>query len=195
VYGNGTLVTQLTIFRGSGFSFANDPDFMHVSTSAKYWDEANEKFYKKYKGLDDKHKEWANLVIEGKPLVGPLGRFWPIKMATDYKGNLVIPWTLLANYPTQGTGTDVMTIARVSFMNRLKKLKLDSVKLVSSVHDSIVVDSPAEHLHLVAIMFHEVFRDLQANIKKLFGYEWKVPLACEVKYGPNMKDMEKYELT
>lgn len=80
-------------------------------------------------------------------------------------------------------------------MNRLKKLKLDSVKLVSSVHDSIVVDSPAEHLHLIATMFHEVFRDLQANIKKLFGYEWKVPLACEVKYGPNMKDMEKYELT
>lgn len=184
-----------TIFRGSGFSFANDPDFMHVSTSAKYWDEANEKFYKKYKGLDDKHKEWANLVIEGQPIVSPLGRFWPVKMTTDYKGNLVIPWTILSNYPVQGTGADVMTIARVSFMNRLKKLKLDSVKLVSSVHDSIVVDSPAEHLHLIATMFHEVFRDLQANIKKLFGYEWKVPLACEVKYGPNMKDMEKYELT
>lgn len=57
------------------------------------------------------------------------------------------------------------------------------------MHDSIVVDSPAEHLQIVTQLFHDVFRDLQANIKKLFGYEWKVPLACEVKAGKDMKNM------
>ena len=36
-----------TIFRGSGWSFANDPDFMHVSSNPKYWDEVNYKFYEK----------------------------------------------------------------------------------------------------------------------------------------------------
>ena len=88
-----------------------------------------------------------------------------------------------------------MTIARVSFSNRLKKLNIPLVKLVSSVHDSIVVDAPKEYLHIIAKLFLDVFKDLQANIKMLFGYDWKVPLDCEVKFGPNMKDMEKYVLT
>ena len=41
-----------TIFRGSGWSFANDNSFMHVSSSPSYWDDVNEKFFKKYYGLD-----------------------------------------------------------------------------------------------------------------------------------------------
>lgn len=181
-----------TIFRGSGFAFANDPEFMHVSSSAKYWDSINEKFYAKYYGLDQKHKEWAELVVAGKAIVGPLGRFWKVEMGYDYKGNLKLPWTIFTNYPVQGTAADVMTIARVSFFNRLKKLGLEkTVLLVSSVHDSIVVDAPLEYVKVVSDLFLAVFRDLQANIKKLFGYEWKTPLTCEVKWGINMKDMEK----
>jgi len=47
------LVTQLTIFnRGNGYAFTVDPDFMHVSTSVKYWDDVGKKFYAKYKGID-----------------------------------------------------------------------------------------------------------------------------------------------
>jgi hypothetical protein len=88
-----------TIFRGSGWSFANDPDFIHVSSSAKYWDGVNEKFYTKYFGLDQKHKEWADLVASGRPLTGPLGHFWPIDMGRDRRGDIYIPWTILTNYP------------------------------------------------------------------------------------------------
>lgn len=181
-----------TIFRGSGWSFANDPDFMHVSSSPSYWDEVNEKFYKKYAGLDRQHRVWADRVINGDPIVGPLGRFWPISMGKDRRGELFIPWTILTNYPVQGTAADVMSLARVSFSNRLKKrLLLQDVKLVSSVHDSIVVDAPTELLQDITNLFYQVFDDLQPNIKKLFGYDWITPLGCEVKYGPNMKSMEK----
>lgn len=185
-----------TIFRGSGWSFANDPDFMHVSSNASYWDEVNEKFYKKYYGLDQQHKRWADCVINGQPIVGPLGRFWPITMGRDKRGNLFIPWTLLTNYPVQGTAADVMSIARVSFARRLQTRKdLSSVRLVSSVHDSIVADAPAQLLQEVTNLFYQVFDDLQPNIKKLFGYDWITPLGCEVKYGPNMKDMTKIKRT
>jgi hypothetical protein len=183
-----------TIFRGSGWSFANDPDFMHVSSNPKYWDQVNLKFYEKYKGLDEKHKEWAQQVASGRPIIGPLGRFWPIDMGRDRKGELFIPWTVLTNYPVQGTGADVMTIARISFAKRLEKFGLiNVVKLVSSVHDSIVVDAPAAYLQQVTNLFHQVFDDLQTNIRKIFGYNWEVPLACEVKYGVNMKQMEKID--
>lgn len=185
-----------TIFRGSGWSFANDPDFTHVSSDAKYWDKVNEKFYAKYHGLDECHKRWADLVVQGRPIIGPLGRFWPIDMGRDYRGNLKIPWTVLSNYPVQGTGADVMMLARISFWNRLKKKSWGHmVRLVSSVHDSIVVDAPAQYLQEITNLFHQVFDDLQKNIRKNFGYDWQVPLACEVKYGPNMKTMVKIERT
>ncbi len=181
-----------TIFRGSGWSFANDNDFMHVSDSPKYWDKVNEKFYSKYNGLDQCHKRWAESVVQGHPIVGPLGRFWFIDMVRDKRGEIKIPWTVLTNYPVQGTGADIMTLARVSFAKRIKKLPFGKdVKLVSSVHDSIVVDAHGAHLQNITNLFHQVFDDLQKNIKKLYGYEWRTPLACEVKYGPNMKEMTK----
>lgn len=176
-----------TIFRGSGWSFANDADFMHVSSSPKYWDLVNEKFYKKYAGLDKKHQEWAATVLRGEPIEGPLGRFWPVEMGRDRKGELKIPWTLLTNYPVQGTAADVMTIARISFWNRLRKAGIP-VLLISSVHDSIVVDAPAIYKEQITSLFLAVFSDLPANIKKLFGYNWECPLVCEVKAGMCMKD-------
>jgi len=146
--------------------------------------------------LDEKHKEWARLVASGKPIIGPLGRFWPIEMGRDRRGEIFIPWTVLTNYPVQGTGADVMMIARISFANRLEKLGLTNVvKLVSSVHDSIVVDAPAAYREQVTNLFHQVFDDLQSNIRKIFGYNWEVPLACEVKYGNNMKQMTKIDRT
>jgi hypothetical protein len=181
-----------TIFRGSGWSFANDPNFMHVSSSPSYWDAINEKFYEKYYGLDAKHKEWANLVALGSPIISPLGREWSINMGVDKRGQLYLPWTIFTNYPVQGTGADIMTIARISFFKKLKNLGLEkTVLLVSSVHDSIVVDAPSHLLSLIADLFHQTFSDLVPNIKRIFGYDWVVPLACEVKYGPNMKDMVK----
>lgn len=182
-----------TIFRGSGWSFANDPAFMHVSTSPKYWDKVGERFYEKYYGIDQCHQRWASDVAMGKPLVGPLGREWTFK-TTDKSGNFFIPWTTLTNYPVQGTGADIMAIARVSFARRLKATGWP-VLLVCTVHDSIVVDAPKEYLERVANLMYQVFDDLQINIKRIFGYEWKTPMGCEVKYGDNMKDMNKFPRT
>lgn len=182
-----------TIYRGSGWSFAHDPAFMHVSTNPKFWDGIGEKFYGKYKGIDRCHQDWAATVIKGDPIVGPLGREWEFS-TRDKKGEFFIPWTTLTNYPVQGTGADVMAIARVSLARRLKNAGWP-VLLVSTVHDSIVVDAPSEYTERVVNLMHQVFDDLQPNIKRLFGYDWRVPMSCEVKTGPNMKDMKEFKRT
>lgn len=179
-----------TIFRGSGYSFANDPDFAHVSGSADYWDAVNVKFFSKYSGINACHYVWKERCEQGLPIVSPLGREWDIPLLNQYGK---INWTQFTNYPVQGTGADVMMIARISFANRVKKLGWP-VTLVQTVHDSIVVDVPEDYTERVAKLFMEVFRDLQANIKKLFGYTWVVPLACEVKVGVNQKDMKKLDI-
>lgn len=186
-----------TIYRGSGWSFANDPDFMHVSANPKYWDDVGEKFYKKYAGVDACHHRWADLVVNGKNLVGPFGREWSISLKRNSYGELQIPWTTLTNYPVQGTGADIMMLARISFARRLRSRQWNgSVILISTVHDSIVVDvSDASDVQEVVNLFHQVFDDLPKNIHKIFGVDWNVPQPCEVKIGKDMKNMEKVERT
>lgn len=179
-----------TIFRGSGYAFANDPEFMHVSTSPQFWDDIGEKFYAKYWRLNEWHHELSALVLAGQPIVGPTGREWLVEMARDYRGNIKLPWTVFTNYPVQGTGADVMMLARLSFSRRLKASGIPAL-LVQTVHDSITVDTPSMYSQALVDMFFGVFDDLQENIRKCFGYEWKTPLTCEVKMGMNQLDMNK----
>jgi DNA polymerase-1 len=181
-----------TIFRGSGYAFAMDAQFKHVSNDPKFWDTVNEKFFRKYYGLDRKHSEWAELVITGQPIIGPSGRFWKIPMGVDNKGAIKVPWTQLTNYPVQGTAADIMAVARVSLNHRFKKYKVRG-KIILSVHDSIVAD--VEKIDNVPEIMYDVFRDLPSNFKKLFGYEMKVPYDCEVKVGKNLTEMEKYVIS
>lgn len=180
-----------TIFRGSGYAFSVDPDFMHVSSSPKFWDNVNEKFYNKYNGLDKQHNVWKDLVLSKQPIVGPLGREWFIPLDNAMvRGEFKIPWTTLTNYPVQGTGADVMAIARVSAFRRIKALGIQC-DFISTVHDSILVDVPTKHLQQVTDIFHQVFDDLQKNIWKLFKYEWVVPMTCETKHGMDMLNQTK----
>lgn len=179
-----------TIFRGSGWSFANDPDFMHVSTSPNFWDYMNEKFYNKYDSLNKTHHRWKDIVMSGKPIVGPLGREWHIPIHRDFRGELKIPWTTLSNYPIQGTGADIMMLARLSAHKRMQKANIKA-DLISTVHDSIVWDTTEEFLLPIKKICDDVFADLPKNIERLFGYKWETPMACESKYGPNMKNMTK----
>lgn len=179
-----------TIFRGSGWSFANDPDFMHVSANPKYWDGVNEKFFSKYHGIDTCHQRWAADVVREGVIHGPLGRSWSIPLRRSDKGELKIPWTTLSNYPVQGTGADIMMFVRLSAYRRIKAAGIPC-RFISTVHDSIVVDAPESQLAAIATIFHSVFEDLPKNIKRTFGYDWNVPMACECKYGPDMKNMTK----
>jgi DNA polymerase-1 len=181
-----------TIYRGSGYAFANDPAFMHVSDSPKFWDDIGEKFYAKYSGINATHRQWADAVTRSEPLVGPTGREWHIALGRDKKGNLKIPWTILTNYPVQGTGADVMMIARISFARRLKTSGIPAL-LISTVHDSIVVDTTSQYVQAVTNLFYQVFDDLVSNLNKVFGIDWQVPLACEVKVGMDMLNMKKVD--
>lgn len=177
-----------TIFRGSGWSFAHDPAFSHVSNKPEFWDDVNEKFYRKYEGLNAWHHKLAQIVASRRPIVSPLGREWLVPM----RENGEIPWTVLSNYPVQGTCADIMTVARVTLARRLAaRPELSAVRLVSTVHDSIVLDSPSELVSEVAKLAMSVFDDLPRNFKRLWNIELPIAFPGEVKAGPNLKDLKK----
>ncbi len=176
-----------TIFRGSGWSFAHDSDFSHVSSEPSYWDNINELFYKKYGRLNEWHHELARTVAARKPIISPLGREWLIPL----KENGDLPWTTLTNYPVQGTCADIMMVARITLARRLHQQQLHQVKLVSTVHDSIVLDAPTNLVDTVSAIATSCFDDLPKNFKKLWGIDLPIAFPGEVSIGPNLKDMKK----
>ena len=180
-----------TIYRGSGWSFANDADFMHVSAKADFWDDLNEKFYRKYHGINSCHQRWKDTVMGGSVIVGPLGRSWTCPPKRDNRGELKVPWTTLTNYPVQGTGADVMMLARIMAKKRITDAGIEC-DFISTVHDSIVVDTREANLQQLQLIFDGVFADLPSRIQSVFGYDWTTPMACESKFGPNMKAMQKF---
>ena len=183
------LIAKILIFRtiygGNEYSFANDPDFASVSTSVNYWKRVLDKFFDKYRGLAKWHEQIIQEVVSTGYYVNPAtGRTY--KYQRDQRGNW--PVTQIKNYPVQGLGADIMSIARVSFKRRFDDLKIPGV-IVNSIHDSIVVDVPSTEVQRVSELFHAVFRDLPSNFKRIFGVDFNLPLLCEVQYGPNMKEL------
>jgi DNA polymerase I-like protein with 3'-5' exonuclease and polymerase domains len=177
-----------TIFRGTGWSFANDSKFNHVSADPEFWDEVNRKFYAKYAGLDKWHHQLANIVAARLPIRSPIGREWLIPMEIGGE----IPWTKLSNYPVQGTCADIMMVARISLLRRLMSMKhLADVKLVSTVHDSIVLDAPNNRVEEVANLAIACFDSIPQNFKKLWNIILPIPFPGEVKVGPNLRDLSK----
>ena len=127
----------------------------------------------------------------GNPIVGPMGRSWSCPPKRDYRGELKIPWTTLTNYPVQVTGADVMMMARIMAKKRIQDARIPC-DFISTVHDSIVIDTEQRYLEQIRGIFETVFTDIPSRIKSVFGYNWTTPMACESKYGMNMKDMQKF---
>ncbi|UOF80619.1 DNA polymerase [Caudoviricetes sp.] len=178
------------MYGGSAFSYANDPDFTDVSTSQRFWQKVIDSFYNKYTGLRDWHTSIVSTATKEGQLIMPTGRIYKFELTRNYKGELVAPETIIKNYPVQGLGADLMSIARVSFAKRFKENNIDGL-MVNTVHDSIVCDIHEKEVERTAKLFHEVFSDIPINFKRLFGVEFDIPLTCEVSVGKNMKNLEE----
>ena len=116
--------------------------------------------------------------------VSPFGR------VHEHQRNKKGDWNVsdITNHINQGVGADVMAVARVSFANRWLSGGFQG-KLISTVHDSIVLDVPDNEVQDAATIMNDVFRDLPVNISRTFGIKWDLPLMCEIGVGPNMKDL------
>lgn len=183
----GRLVAKTFLFRllygGSAYSYANDPSFTKVSKSEKFWEKVITGTYEKYPELAQWHKKIVQEAIETGQVVTPFGRSFtyedPMKQRTQ-----------ILNFPVQGTGADVMMVARISAYRRLKAV--EGVKFVNTVHDSIVLDISENNLDNVCNTLYNVFVDLPKNLSTMFNLNWNVPLTCEIEYGPNNKEMQEW---
>ena len=175
-----------TIYRGSGYAFAKDNAFSHVSRDPTFWDGINDKFYKKYSGLDRWHNSLAKLCAERKAYISPFGREFRFTPKDD--GGL--PWSVFTNYPVQSFGADIVSIARVSLFRRLKDYSRE-IRLISTVHDSIIADCPDKNVADIGKLMYECFNDVPKNVKKIWGIDLPIDFPGEVKVGKNLAQMRK----
>lgn len=184
----GRLIAKIFVFRliyGSiAKGFAQDQDFIDISQKESFWQEKIDKFYNKYKGIERFHRELVKEhKITGK-LVMPTGREYTIP--EEYGPDGARPKIL--NYPVQGLGHDLMTIARVSLYKKWKERKIKSL-LVSTIHDSIVVDAIKEEKDLIIKLIKDTWEKIPSNYEYLTGDKFTLPSRCEISCGPNLKEL------
>jgi DNA polymerase I-like protein with 3'-5' exonuclease and polymerase domains len=183
-----TFVFRL-IYGGSAYSYANDTNFTDVSNSESFWQNVIDEFYSKYTGLGEWHKKIVATAMKDRKITMPTGRVYNYEPEVKY-GKVKWPRTKILNYPVQGLGADLMAIARVSLANRLKNM--EKIKLINTVHDSIIVDFDSkvcDNISIVKIV-DQCFTDIPLNFKKLFGVEFNLPMRVECQVGPTWGNME-----
>ena len=176
------------LYGATAFGYAHDSDFIDVSTSEKYWARIIEEYYDKYRGIKTWHSNLINDAKRNGKLEIPSGRFFPI--VPNWAKKEPWPLTIIKNYPVQGFGADLVMLARLEAKKRLEESELEA-KLISTIHDSIVADSPEKNVYAVGKILSDSIAVVPELCRKLFGYEFSLPLTSEVQFGPNKKDMEE----
>ena len=176
-----TFVFRL-IYGGSAFSYANDPNFKDIGNE-KFWQNVIDQFYNKYSGLKKWHDDIMYQVKQTNQLVMPSGRTYKYLPETNSMGNLKYPRTRILNYPVQGLGADLMSIARVSLYNKI--IKIDGVKLINTVHDSIMLDYDPNvcYTNSIVEIVKDSFHNVPTNFEKLFGKNFNLPMRVDIQTG------------
>jgi len=94
--------------------------------------------------------------------------------------------TQMKNYSVQGfaTGDIVPEVLGRLFRKVYEIGAQDNVKLIGTVHDSIVLDVSTEFQHkIVAEMVQSIMESAPKWMKERFGIEIDLPLKAEVGYG------------
>lgn len=180
-----TFIFRL-LFGGTAPAYSYDSVFSSISTDNGFWQERIDTFYQKYRGIAEWHTELMKLAQSNGLISLPTGRSWIFKPYLK-RGELVFPRTQILNYPVQGLGADLMTIARILLFKR-KGTKFQS-QLISTVHDSILIDSPTEEVDKIVEMLYNIWDELPSEFERRFGIPFNIKTRVEVKVGPNWKDM------
>lgn len=189
----GRLIAKTFKFRliygGSAYSYANDSDFQGVSRSQKFWQGIIDEYYAKYSGIKEWHEQLIHTAQREGRLDIPSGRHFPIlPVVNKWSGALDWPITVIKNYPVQGFGADLVMLARLEAAKRLRESGCE-YKMVSTIHDSIVVDCPSSDVKTVGTILNASVEAVPDLCRQVFNYDFSLPLTAEVQYGPNKKDM------
>lgn len=178
------------IYGGNEFSYAMDPEFNWISENPKYWKTVIDEYYDKYQGLHKWHIQIVKTVIDSGRLVLPQGRVFEFEPFFK-KGEMQWPRTQILNYPVQGTGADLVCLAR-ALLYRLWDRKWGD--LISTVHDSIIADVRSQYVKEAVTCIKHCVEEIPTLFYRQFGVVFDLPITCEMSVGPNWNDLTEYKI-
>ena len=165
-------------------------------------------FYNRYKGVKAYHEaitKEANdkAVVSYDPAksgpqytyyhCSPTGRHYVFnKYPNEFRGgDMTFSPTELKNWPIQGFATgDVVPMMVGILLRKLEEAGLTSngVRLVMTVHDSVVLDVPQDLLYTTAEIAKNVLESAPQALKQYFGIDFPCKLSVGVDAGYNWQD-------
>ncbi|MCH7686056.1 MAG: inositol-3-phosphate synthase [Planctomycetes bacterium] len=148
-------------------------------------------FLERYTGIAGWHKRIVETAVIFKSIKIPSGRIYWFPWIKQSASGGVGGATKVKNYPVQGFATaDIVPIACTLVYWAMVKHKLNSI-LINEVHDSIVIDTYPEEEEIVMKILRVCMLEVIPWMKEHWDYDFNVPLAVDIKSGPNWLDMEE----
>jgi DNA polymerase-1 len=191
VYGGGvtTLMAQSGCDRATAKKFINT-FYTRYTGVKKYHEEIVAKAEKEAVVSYDPDKSGPQYTYFHN---SPTGRHYIFnKYPNEYKGGLSFSPTELKNWPIQGFATgDVVPMMVGILLRELEDAKLTpDVKLIMTVHDSVVLDVPIDKLEKCAILAKKTLEDAPKYMKSIFNIDFPCKLGVGVDAGINWQDKE-----
>ena len=182
------------IFKGTAPAYAQDPEFMHVSTKADYWQGVIDAFYDKYSSIANFHSKIIKDALRHGEIQNPISGRRHVFTKVLRRGVEEYSENDIVNYPVQSLGADIIACSRVHIRQRLKEEGLlnKEVYPVLTVHDSVIYDVVNDYdtiIHTSEII-KDCFTSVQDFWEQRYGFRLKVPHDCEVKVGKNWGNLD-----
>lgn len=104
--------------------------------------------------------------------------------------------TEIKNYPVQSFATgDIVPMILGKLFRALKSENAEfneKVKMINTVHDSVLFDVHADYISLVHQLVMEIMLGVPEYLEKDFGIEFNVPITADCKIGDNWLEMVDY---
>ena len=144
---------------------------------------------KRYPAIKKWHEALMTEAVRTKQLVLTTGRTYAFPHVKRTAWGCT-QQTKIKNYPVQGfASADVVPAIIIELSRALKSYKS---YIMSTIHDSVIVDVHPDEFEEVIKIVHKVMNDGNQIMKDRFGIHMEVPLEADVKYGMNAFDTEEY---
>ena len=151
----------------------------------------NKHFTDKYQGIKRWHQHLQDCAIRDGLIRLPSGREFNFEGTTRTRTGGATGSTKIKNYPVQSFATaDLVPLCIVHLRKNMIHRGFAS-KIVNTVHDSVLIDCPADEVTQVSEMLDEVLSTDSINtlISDFYDIEMTVPLEIEHKKGNNWLEM------
>ena len=155
------------------------------------WQDANIEFCEKNKKVNASKKTSRGYPVSEATILSETGRRYvfstsdsPQWMADRGVYTSFLP-TKIKNYPVQGGATGDIVPMMIGKVHRwlYDQGAIDNVKMIATVHDSIVLDVPTECINWVGEGIKKVMESAPEVYEQTFGIPFNLALKVEVKYG------------